>query len=126
LPCDKRPYTDAAVAGATSPLESGRVLEGMDVLDVGGGGAYCLRCVFFSFIASYRGRCISPPWAGCAFRIYDWLRSQGLARLGPNILAIDPSGDNIGVATRHTATDPCLATLSLHHALAETLVPEPK
>lgn len=35
---DEQPYSGLGAATATSPLESGRVLEGMDVLDVGCGG----------------------------------------------------------------------------------------
>jgi hypothetical protein len=129
VPRDKQPNTSTGATPVTPPLESGRVLEGHGCPGCWGrrGGADCLRCVFFSSIASYWTKYISsPPWAGCAFRIYDWLRAQSLARLGPNTLAINASADNIGIATRYTATDPGLATPSFHHASAGTLVPELK
>jgi len=35
---DEQPYSGLGAAAATSPLESSRVLEGTDVLDVGCGG----------------------------------------------------------------------------------------
>src|SRR6266851_6445717 len=106
-------------------LELGWVLEGHGCPRCWGwcGRAYCLWCVFFSSIASYWAKCISsPPWAGCAFRIYNWLHAQSLACLGLNTLAIDTSADNISIMTRHTVTDLGLATLSFHHAWAETLM----
>jgi len=77
----------------TAPSSLHRVLEGMDVLDVGCGGG---------------------------------ILSESLTRLGANTLAIDASAENIHVATCHATADPQLASLSFRHALAETLVQEPK
>jgi len=51
---------------------------------------------------------------------------QSLTRLGANTLAVDASAENIHIATYHAAADPRLASLSYRHALAETLVQEPK
>ncbi|KAH9970987.1 S-adenosyl-L-methionine-dependent methyltransferase [Lactifluus volemus] len=51
---------------------------------------------------------------------------DSLARLGASTLAIDASGENIGVASRHAAADPGLAMLTFRHASAEVLVQEPK
>lgn len=121
---DEQPYSGLGAATATSPLESGRVLEGMDVLDVGCGGGILSEVRFFSLFS----------------RLSYLLEFKSLARLGANTLAIDASAENIGIATRHAAADPGLtcssaaastspsatATLSFRHAAAETLVQEPK
>ena len=70
---DERPHSSLGVATATSPLESSRVLEGMDVLDVGCGGGI-LSEVRFSFSSRFpppKSRISPPPLS----------RSQGGMRL---------------------------------------------
>jgi polyprenyldihydroxybenzoate methyltransferase / 3-demethylubiquinol 3-O-methyltransferase len=120
--------TATATSASSTPIppsvESPRVLEGMDVLDVGCGGGILSEVRFFSLFS----------------RLSYLLEFKSLARLGANTLAIDASAENIGIATRHAAADPGLtcssaaastspsatATLSFRHAAAETLVQEPK
>ena len=50
---ERQPYSGPGTATATSPLESSRVLEGMDVLDVGCGGGILSEVCLFRF----------PPWS---------------------------------------------------------------
>jgi SAM-dependent methyltransferase len=53
--------------------------------------------------------------------------AQSLARLGANTLAVDASPDNIRIASRHAAADPCLVdTLVFRHTAVEALVQEPR
>lgn len=49
---DERPYSGLGAATATLPLESSRVLEGMDVLDVGCGGGILSEVRSLSLLAS--------------------------------------------------------------------------
>ncbi|KAH9970983.1 S-adenosyl-L-methionine-dependent methyltransferase [Lactifluus volemus] len=55
---------------------------------------------------------------GCGGGILSEAQS---ARLGANTLAIDASGENIGVASRHASADPGLAMLTFRHASAEVI-----
>src|SRR6266851_3789795 len=74
LRCDEQPYTSSGAAPATPPLESSRVLEGMDVLDVGCGGGILSEVRFFLFLPLPHGPNLSVattlvPGAGRTFWI---------------------------------------------------------
>jgi len=100
------------------------VLEGMDVLDVRFGEVYCLRCVYFSSIASHWTKCISPllPGQGSCFGfIIDYAH-----RASPfSVQTRFPSTPQWRISLSLCATsvvDPGLTLLSFCHALAEMLV----
>ncbi|ETW78800.1 hypothetical protein HETIRDRAFT_246380, partial [Heterobasidion irregulare TC 32-1] len=94
---------EAGEVWAEKAERDGKVLRGMDVLDVGCGGG---------------------------------ILSEALTRLGAHTTAIDASESNIAIASLHAAADPSLSprsasttacgSLTYRHALAETLVQEPK
>ena len=52
---DEQPYTSSGAAPTTPPPESSRVLEGMDVLDVGCGGGILSEVHFFLFLPLHHG-----------------------------------------------------------------------
>jgi len=57
---DEQPYSGLGAATATSPLESSRVLEGMDVLDVGCGGGILSEVRLFPRFPPPTSRTKSP------------------------------------------------------------------
>jgi 2-polyprenyl-3-methyl-5-hydroxy-6-metoxy-1,4-benzoquinol methylase len=109
-------HDGSAITTRALEPESSRVLEGLDVLDVGCGGGILSEARFL----------LSLSTGDINMFTYICIYYQSLARLGANTLAIDASGENIGVAARHAAADPGLARLTFRHASAEVLVQEPK
>lgn len=91
---------------------SGKLLQGLDVLDVGCGGGLLTEVRYI--IASQL-----PP-----LNIF-----KSLSRLGARTLGIDASSSNIGIASMHASHDPVFsASTSLEYRKlpAEELVEEPK
>ena len=103
LEVQREPYSGLGASTAPSPLESRRVLEGMEVLDVGCGGGILSEVRLFLARFPCPTTRISPYKGGAHFFWYSSLipHPSRVWRVSANMLAIDASAENISIATCH-------------------------